>query len=263
MIKTADGKRGLRLPVVILLMLVSAAVGGAAGTLGLLWATGGLSTPSREASEVAEPLAVDENAAGALDATLYQITEDESEARFLIDESFFGEDITVVGTTGRMAGEVLINFATPGDSQLGEIAVNVRTLKTDQEFRDQSIRGQILESSKDEYEFVTFAPTALQNMPEDAVSVGDTVGFQIVGDLTIKDTTNEVTFDATVTIEAEDRITGLATTEVLYADYGLTINPPPNIANIGDTVGLEIDFVALAASDDSEPQEADATEAAG
>lgn len=177
-------------------------------------------------------------------AALYRIVEDDSEARFKIDEILMGNEIVVVGTTQRVAGDVIIDFRNPVDSQLGTVAVNVRTIRTDNEFRDQAIRGEILESRDDAYEFVTFEPTSLINLSEGPVAVGDTVSFQIEGDLTVKDVTRTETFDVDVTVEAMDQIMGSATTQILWDDYNISINAPPQVAGVGDTVTLEIDFVA-------------------
>lgn len=182
---------------------------------------------------------------GDAERALFRITPEESEARFKIDETLMGNDIVVVGTTNDIAGDMIINFTSPAGSQLGEIAVSARTLKTAEEFRNQAIRGRILMSSQDEYEFVTFEPTEFVSLSSDPVAVGDTVEFQITGDLTIRDTTQSVTFDTTVTLESEDRLTGFATTDILYADYGISIQAPPSVSGIGDVVTLELDFVAL------------------
>lgn len=176
---------------------------------------------------------------------LYRITQEESEVRFRINEILLGNPTEVIGTTKQVAGDFIVNFADPPASQLGEIAINARTLKTDNEFRDQSIRGQILQTGVAENEFIRFTPTELTSMTTNPVGVGETVTFDIVGNLTIKGTTNLVTFNATVTIDSEDRISGTASTTVLYADYGINIEAPPNVSGIEDTVILEIDFVAL------------------
>ena len=163
----------------------------------------------------------------------------------MIDETLIGNPTTVVGTTRRVAGDVIVNFQDPPASQVGTIAINARTLRTDTEFRDQSIRGQILQSSQDEFEFINFVPTELIALPQAPVEVGGMVNFQIVGDLTIRGVTRSVTFDTTVTVESKDRIVGFASTVVLYEDFGLTIQAPTNVTDIGDEVTLEIDFVAL------------------
>lgn len=176
---------------------------------------------------------------------LYRITEDESEARFYIDEILSDEAIVVVGTTKRVAGDIIVNFSDPAASQLGVVAVNVRTIKTDNEFRDDSIKTLILRSNQEENEFVTFEPTELLSLSSDAVAVGDVVEFQIAGDLTIKGITLNKVFDATVTIVSEERIEGVAQLEIDYAEFDISIKPPPTVSGVGDTVILELDFVAL------------------
>ncbi len=180
------------------------------------------------------------------DRTLYRITSDESEVRFRINEVLIGNPTEVIGTTSQVGGDFIVNFADPPASQLGEIAINARTLKTDNEFRDQSIRGQILQTGLPENEFIRFAPTEFQSMTVEPVGVGEMITFDVVGDLTIKGATNQVTFNATATVESEERISGTASTTILYADFGINIEAPPNVTDIEDTVILEIDFVALA-----------------
>ena len=82
-------------------------------------------------------------------------------------------------------------------------------------------------------------------MPE-SVAVGDTFDFTVIGDLTIRDITNQVTFDVTVTANSESELVGLATTTVLRADYNLRIPNVPSVANVGEEVPLELDFTAVA-----------------
>ena len=176
---------------------------------------------------------------------LYRIESEESEVRFRINEILLGNPTEVIGTSKQVAGDFIVNFSDPPASQLGEIAINARTLKTDNEFRDQSIRGQILQTGDEENEFIRFIPTELVALSTDPVAVGDTVAFDIVGDLTIKGITNTVTFNASVTIESEERVSGLASVTVMYADFGINIQTPPTVSGVEDTVILEIDFVAL------------------
>jgi polyisoprenoid-binding protein YceI len=292
--------------VVVILVLGAFGLGAAVGTAGLLWATGGLAEPSRDAIEVVPTLSLDAAPTAAPDIlvtqiaelgakidavatqvaelaesgiaaqatpdlppaeadetgpaaapeaeaaaptgpsrALFRITEEQSEGRFYIEEILLGAPTTVIGTTRRVAGDVIVNFANPSQSQVGEIAINVRTLRTDQDFRDQAIRGQILQTTQPGNEFTIFAPTRLIGLPDTPVSIGDTVEFQIEGDLTIKGVTRSVIFDTSVTLAAPDRIEGIARTEIAYADYGITINLPPQVGGVADDLILEIDFVAL------------------
>lgn len=200
--------------------------------------------PTNTPAPTETPTSTPTDAPQVPDRALYRITTEESEVRFRINEVLIGNPTEVIGTTAQVGGDFIVNFADPSASQLGEIAINARTLKTDNEFRDQSIRGQILQTG--ENEFIRFVPAEFQSMTLDPVAVGDTIEFDVIGDLTIKGTTNRVTFNASVTVESEERVIGFASTTILYADYGISIQAPPNVTDIEDTVILEIDFVALA-----------------
>lgn len=189
--------------------------------------------------------------AGSADEIVFRIDPEQSTAEFRIDEVLRGEDVTVVGTTQQVGGDIRVNVATPAESTIGTILVNARDLTTDADNRNRALRQFILQSSDDQYEFIEFEPTALNNMPE-AVTVGETFAFEIVGNLTIVDTTNEVTFSAEVTPTSETQIEGFAETVVLYPDFNLTIPEVPFVASVEDEVTLRIDFVAVAGGDDEE-----------
>ena len=70
--------------------------------------------------------------------------------------------------------------------------------------------------------------------------------FNVTGDLTVRDITQEITFQVTVTPVSETRLEGVAKATVLRSDYELNIPSVPNVANVSDEVRLEIEFVALA-----------------
>ena len=123
--------------------------------------------------------------------------------------------------------------------------INVRTLRTDEERRDRAIRSRILESASDQYEFTTFEPVRLEGLPG-SVELGQTVAFQIVGNLAIRDITREVVFDAELTVVAPDRVEGTAVTTIMRGDYNLTIPNVPFVASVDEDVLLGITFVAVA-----------------
>ena len=173
-----------------------------------------------------------------------QIVQEQSEARFVIDEVLNNAPFTVVGTTNQVAGEIAVDAQNPSATQVGVIQVNARTLATDSQFRDRAIKNRIL--STDMYEFVTFTPKQLVGLPASG-TVGETYTFQIVGDLTIRDITREATFDVTVTPTSDTSLEGTAQTTIRYADYGITIPQVRQVASVSDEVRLEIDFVATAA----------------
>ncbi len=179
---------------------------------------------------------------------LFRIDADGSEARFIIDEILLGEPKTVVGTTNEVAGEILIDLENPANSVLGVIRINVRTLETDNEFRNRALRGQILQADRPEYEFATFTPIMLNTLPQ-TVTVGEPFDFQIVGSLNLHGVSRDVTFDATVTPVSDSQITGTARTVVQYRDFGMSIPEAAGVAGISDDVRLEIDFNAQANSE--------------
>lgn len=175
--------------------------------------------------------------------SLFRIVPEESEVRFVLQEDLFGERIDVIGTTNQVAGDIIVNFSNPAGSEVGTVRINMRSLTTDNEFRTRALRAEILQSAQPEYEFSDFVPTEIIGLPETA-AVGDTIEFQITGDLTIAGVTQPVIFDTTVNVTAEDQLEGTATAEVLYSDFNISIPSAPGVSNITDEVTLQIDFVA-------------------
>ena len=201
-------------------------------------------TEATEAPAASTP----ETAASSSGAGLvvFNIVSEESSVSFTLTEDLMGRPTTVVGTTDQVAGQIAVDFSDPQASQVGEIRINARTLRTDQENRNRAIRSQILQSAQDQYEFISFVPTAISGLP-DTITVGEAVTFQITGDLTIRDITQSVTFETTVTPVSETELTGTATTTVQRGDFQLTIPSVPSVANVSEAVDLQIDFVAEAA----------------
>lgn len=145
-----------------------------------------------------------------------------------------------------VTGEITINPANLAQTEIGPIQVDARDLATDSRRRNTAIRRFILGSASDANRFITFTPTAIDGLP-DSASAGDTVEFQVTGDLQIRDTTNSVTFDMSVTANSDSEISGLGSTTILYSDFGLFIPSVPFVASVEDEVILELEFTAAAA----------------
>jgi polyisoprenoid-binding protein YceI len=200
-------------------------------------ADGAVTTTDTAPQEAANEAAVAESAT----PVIFEIVPEESTTSFIIDEVLNGSPKTVVGTTGQVAGQIAIDLTNPANSQVGVIQVNARTLTTDNQMRNRAIMNRILFT--DDYEYVTFTPTELVGLPE-TVAVGESFSFQMTGDLTVRDTTQQVTFDVQVTPVDEGRLEGFASTTILYADFGISIPNVPSVTGVSDQVALEIDFVA-------------------
>lgn len=175
----------------------------------------------------------------------YTISQNESQARFTIFEELNGQPTDVVGSTNQVAGEAAIDLSDLSQTRLGTITVNARTLVTAEDRRNQAIRNRILHT--DQYEYVTFTPQSLVGLSGSA-EPGQTYTFQIYGDLNIQDVTQPAVFDATVSVESAERIRGIATTTISRSDFNLQIPNVPFVANVGENVILEIEFVIIPAT---------------
>lgn len=173
-----------------------------------------------------------------------ELVQAESQARFIVEEILSGQSNSVVGVTDQVAGQVVIDPTDPANVQMGPVTVNARTLVTDSNFRNRAIQNEILDTG--EFEFITFTPKTFLGLPETG-AIGDTFVFQIVGDLTIRDVTKEVTFDVTATVDSDIRLHGLASAVISRQVMGLgLIELPPQVASVKDAVRIEIEFVAEA-----------------
>ena len=174
---------------------------------------------------------------------LYRISQDASKVEFDINEVLGGEDFTVVGQTNQVAGDVLVNKNDIEKSEVGTIRINARTLKTDNPNRDGAISRVILKSEQDQFEFIEFKPTQIVKIPES--STEDQIAIKITGNLTIAGTTKEITFDGTVDLSSDEKITVSAQTTILYKDFDLTIPEVPFVASVENQVILKASLTAI------------------
>lgn len=176
----------------------------------------------------------------------FVISSDESQARFELGETLRGNPNHVVGTTNEVAGQVRFDPAHPSTMELSQMVVNARTLHTDSSLRDRAIRGPvILGSASDEFELITFDPTSIAGLPG-SLSVGDSASFTVTGDLTIKGTTQSVSFDVDASWPEQDRIEGTATATVDRTAFEIFIPNAPGVADVSEEVTLTLEFVATA-----------------
>ena len=153
---------------------------------------------------------------------------------------------TVIGSTSEVGGSILVDLANPGNSAIGAIVINARTLETDNSFRNRALRSQILKSAQDEFEFIVFEPRELSNWSAESIAVGESLNVDVTGDLTVAGVTRSVTFAATVSLDSETQISGGASVNLLHADFGLVIPDVRSVANVTDDVTLSLEFVARA-----------------
>jgi polyisoprenoid-binding protein YceI len=176
---------------------------------------------------------------------VFQISQTDSKAQFTISEVLMGQPNNVVGVTNQVSGQIGVNFSDLSTAQVGEIKIDARTLATDSNQRNRMIQNRILNTSN--FEYVTFTPTQISGLSGSA-TIGQSLQFQIAGDLTIQGVTQPVTFDVTAQAVSNSQISGTATATLQRSDFNLQIPSVPQVANVGAQVTLEIDFVANAVS---------------
>jgi polyisoprenoid-binding protein YceI len=169
------------------------------------------------------------------------IVPEETEARYVVEEEFFGRGFgTAIGITKIVEGEFTILLDGTPSVQAGEFRVDLRTLTSDENRRDNAIRRRWLESNT--FPIAVFVPIAVSDFPAGvSYTEGVTVQFKLSGDLTVHETTNAVTFDVTAS-GVGDTLVGVATTNFLMTDFGF--NPPEifNILQAENEVRVELDF---------------------
>jgi len=183
--------------------------------------------------------------APASNPVVYKISQDESQVLFNIFEELRGAPKDVIGASNQVAGEIAVDLNDLSTAKAGVFQINARTLVTDDDRRNQAIRNRILNT--DQYEFVTFTPTQITGLSGSAAP-GQTLTFQIAGDLTIRDITKPVVFEVTGQVESPERLTATAKTVIQRGDFALVVPNVPFVANVGEQVALQIDMVLVPAN---------------
>jgi polyisoprenoid-binding protein YceI len=172
-----------------------------------------------------------------------QISANESKVTYEVGETFLNDNnrfAVAIGTTSLITGEVYANPSNPLESTLGEFSIDISAFKSDNNRRDNTIRSRFLQSSQ--YPLATFVPRSISGLPE-SYSPGQPYSFDVLGDLTVKQTTKAVNFAVTAQYD-QDTLTGSATTTILMSDFGVGPISIAGILNTEDQVKITFDFVA-------------------
>jgi len=207
------------------LLLLCAALGGVAGDAGrgAIWPRGGV---VQDTGRVRLRLAPAGN-----------------EARYRVTEQLAGVTLPndAVGSTAAVSGGILL--AGRGDfvADSSQITIDLASLETDRDRRDNYVRGRVLEVAR--YPTAVLMPRAVRGLAWPLPVSGEHT-FQLVGDLTLHGVTKPTTWDVTATF-ARDRISGTARTHFKFADFDLTQPRVPVVLSVQDSIRLEYDFAFL------------------
>jgi polyisoprenoid-binding protein YceI len=145
-----------------------------------------------------------------------------------------------VGTTHSVSGSFKIRSGSTPLVAAMNIQVDLRTLQSDSQRRDNYIQQNTLQT--DTYPYATFVSVSTEGLPA-SYTDGQTVHFQIIGNLTMHGKTNKEVFDVQGKVVG-NTITGTATSTIYMTDFGIQ---PPNLANIAiaqNKVVITLNFTA-------------------
>lgn len=176
-------------------------------------------------------------------ATIYNIVPGESQLQYEVGEVFISENnrfAVAVGVTSQIQGEIMVDSTAPQNSSLGTITADISQFKSDSGRRDNAIRTRFLESQR--FPTVTFVPAQIEGLPA-SYEPGQEIPLKISGDLTIRDVTKPVSFEAVVRL-SEGQLSGQATTTILMSDFGFGPISIAGILKTEDQAKVTLTFVA-------------------
>ncbi|HEY6539770.1 MAG TPA: YceI family protein [Ktedonobacteraceae bacterium] len=148
-----------------------------------------------------------------------------------------------VGTTHSVTGSFKIREGASPLVAGMNIQVDLRTLQSDSSRRDGYIQQNTLQT--DSYPYATFVSVSTQGLPA-SYTDGQTIHFQLIGNLTMHGKTNKETFDVQGKVVGNS-ISGTATSTIYMTDFGIQ---PPDLANIAiaqNKVVITLAFTAKSA----------------
>jgi polyisoprenoid-binding protein YceI len=171
---------------------------------------------------------------------VYTIVPEESTARYRVQEELAEVGQTeAVGETQAIIGQLAFD-ADGLPLACSRFDVDLRTLKSDEAKRDNYLYNNTLEAEK--YPLATFVLRGIEGI-DAPLADGEETTVTLIGDLTLRDVTKLVAWEATVKREG-DTLTGAAVTEFEMPEF--SIEPPsvPVVLGLDETIRLEFDVTA-------------------
>ena len=192
--------------------------------------------PATEAPS-APPTEAPTMAAGATVFTLGEGTI----ARYKVEEVLANTGFKIAtGETRDVAGSIAFDADGGVVADGSRIAVQAATLRTDSNRRDGYVRNRTLLT--DTYPEVVFQPTSVEGLPASIADASGPVEFTITGNLTVRDQTREVTWDAMAEFPGDGTATGFASVMFTFDDFGMDKPRVAIVVSVEDEILLELDF---------------------
>jgi polyisoprenoid-binding protein YceI len=166
---------------------------------------------------------------------------DGNEARFRVREQLVGFDLPndAIGKTSQIQGALLLGPDGQIVRDSSSFTVDLKTLESDRSQRDGFIKRNTIKT--DSFPNAVFVPAAAQGLPATLPATGD-LAFTLTGDMTIHGVTRPTTWNVKAKRIASGAVTGTATTEFKFGDFGMTIPKVGRVVSVNDHIVLEYDF---------------------
>ena len=165
-------------------------------------------------------------------------------ARYRVKEQLVGVSFMndAVGSTDKVTGTIVI-MPNGSFGPQSKLTVDMKSLSSDQEMRDGYIRNRVLDAEK--FPVMEFVPKRAQGLPAPLPSppAAQAIGFQMIGDMTLKGVTKEVTFNIAGTLRGAT-VAGVASTSFKFTDFNLPKPAVPLLLSAEDTINIEVEFRA-------------------
>jgi polyisoprenoid-binding protein YceI len=171
----------------------------------------------------------------------YRVVAEQSEARYRIREQLAGFNLPndAVGATNAIEGGIALDGQGRLVTEDSRLTVDLRKLQSDRDRRDNYVRRNTLETGR--YPLAVFVPTELRGLQFPFPPSG-TASFELIGDLTVRDVTRRVTWEATATFNGLD-VNVQAKTAFRFADFDLTIPRVSSVLSVEDNIRLETELM--------------------
>ena len=174
----------------------------------------------------------------------FTLTPDASKATFRVQEQFLGVKLPedAVGSTKALIGKITLTAEPAIVAEESFFEVETKSLRTDISMRDNAIKVSLRAYQVAKARFV---PREVRGLP--AVRSDDgAFKAQLVGEMSIREVTQPVTFDVDGFLRGND-LGGTARAELKMSDYGIDQPRAMDVAWVADQVRLEIEFAASGA----------------
>ncbi len=169
---------------------------------------------------------------------------DNSTARYIVNEQLvkLPSPNDAIGSTKEIEGKIVLSENGQISSDFNSFFdVNMLSLKSDSTRRDNYLKRNSLESNK--FPIASFNITKINNLPFPAPT-NQNLDFEIVGILTIRDISKEITWDVSGKFDGT-KLTGLAKTEFNFGFFEIDIPKVFVVVSVKDLIQLEIEFEAI------------------